>query len=79
MNCGLVISLAEGNGYPLQCSGLENSKTIPWGHKESETTEQLSLHFTLILVTSEAETCMTGFLNTMTGVAVLDQHLLSSK
>ena len=30
----------EGKGYPLQYSGLENS---PWGHKESDTTERLSL------------------------------------
>ena len=28
----------EGNGYPLQYSGLD-----PWNHKESDTTEQLSL------------------------------------
>ena len=30
----------EGNGYPLQYSGLES----PWGCKESDTTESLS-HF----------------------------------
>jgi len=30
----------RGNGYPLQCSGLENS---PWGCKELDRTEQLSL------------------------------------
>ena len=36
----------EGKGYPLQYSGLENSIDYtysPWGHKESDTTEQLSL------------------------------------
>ena len=35
----------EGNGYPLQCSGLENSiDCIVHGvTKESDTTEQLSL------------------------------------
>ena len=39
-----------------------------------------SFHFTsLLLVTSEAETCVMGFLNTMTSGAVLDQHLLSYK
>ena len=27
--------------YPLQYSGLENSMYSPWGHKESDTTEQL--------------------------------------
>ena len=30
----------EKESYPLQYSGLENS---PWDHKESDTTEQLSL------------------------------------
>ena len=29
-----------GNGYPLQCSDLENSMDC---HKESDTTEQLSV------------------------------------
>ena len=35
----------EGKGYPLQYSGLENSMDLysPWGHKEWDTTEQLSL------------------------------------
>ena len=32
-----------GKGYPLQYSGLENSMDYPWGHKESDTTELLSL------------------------------------
>ena len=40
---------AEGNGYPLQYSCLENSTDIgfwrAWGPKESYTTEQLILHF----------------------------------
>ena len=41
-------SSGERNGYPLQYSGLENSMdrggwqaTVPWGHKESDTTERL--------------------------------------
>ena len=41
-------SPGEGIGYPLQYSGLENSMDCnsPWGCKESDTTEQLSLsHF----------------------------------
>ena len=38
---GLGRSPGEGKGYPLQDSGLEN----PMG-KESDMTEQLSLHFT---------------------------------
>ena len=39
-------SPGEGHGYPLQYSGLENSMDCisPWGHKESDTTEQLSFH-----------------------------------
>ena len=35
----------EGTGCPLQYSGLENSMGSPWGRKESDTTERLSLHF----------------------------------
>ena len=49
-------SLGEGNGNPLQYSCLENPMDgeshgrrnlvgySPWGHKESDTTEQLHLH-----------------------------------
>ena len=36
----------EEKGYPLQYSGLENFMDCivsPWGHKESDTTERLSL------------------------------------
>ena len=46
---GLISGLGrppgEGNTYPLQYSGLETSMDCicPWGHKESGTTEQLSL------------------------------------
>ena len=37
-------SPGEGKGYPLQYSGLENSMEYsPLVHKESDTTEQLSL------------------------------------
>ena len=39
----------EGKGYSLQYSGLENSMDSPWGCKESDMTEQLSLHFNLWL------------------------------
>ena len=31
-------SPGEGNGYPLQYSGLENSMDSPWGCKESDMT-----------------------------------------
>ena len=42
---GLGRSLEEGKGYSLQYSVLENSMDYsPGGHKESDTTEQLSLH-----------------------------------
>ena len=40
---GLGRSPGEGKAYPLQCSGLENSMDSPWGLKESDTTERLSL------------------------------------
>ena len=44
---GLGISSGEGNGYPLQCSGLENSMDcIVRGVAKSDMTKQLSLHFT---------------------------------
>ena len=40
---GLGRSPGEGKGYPLQCSGLENSMDwIVHGVAESDTTEQLS-------------------------------------
>ena len=32
-------SPGEGNGYPLQYPGLENSMDSPWGLKELDTTE----------------------------------------
>jgi len=45
---GLGRSPGEGKGYPLLCSGLENSMDfiVHGGHKELDTTEPLSLHFT---------------------------------
>ena len=36
---GLGRSPGEGNGHPLQYSGLENSMDSPWGHKALDTTE----------------------------------------
>ena len=49
---GLGRSPGEGNGYPLQYSGLENSmdSIVHGGHKESDTTEQLSLSLHFILL-----------------------------
>ena len=37
----------EGKVYPLQYSGLEDSVNYPWNHKQSNTTEQLSLALSL--------------------------------
>ena len=39
---GLGRSPGEGEGYPLQYSGLENSMDSPWGRKELDMTERLS-------------------------------------
>ena len=43
---GLGWSPGERKGYPLQYSGLENSmdESNPWGRKELDMTERLSLH-----------------------------------
>ena len=42
--------LKEGNGYQLQYSCLQNSMNrgagySPWGHKELDTAERLTLYF----------------------------------
>ena len=64
---GLGRSPGEGNSYPLQYSGLENSMDLysPWGHKESDTTEQLSLssHFLIygVLLQQSAWTKIMSF------------------
>ena len=42
---GLGRSPGEGKGYLLQYSGLENSVDSPWGCKESDMTERLSLSY----------------------------------
>ena len=36
-------STGEGNSYPLQYSGLDNPMDCPWGHKDLDMTEGLSL------------------------------------
>ena len=46
---GLGISPGEGKGYPLQYSSLEKSMDSPWGWKELDTTERLSLSLSSIL------------------------------
>ena len=43
---GLGRSPGEGKGYPLQCLAWRIPWTL-WGHKESDTTEQLSLTHSL--------------------------------
>ena len=40
---GLGRSPEEGKGYPAQYSEFRGLHS-PWGHKESDTTERLSLH-----------------------------------
>ena len=48
---GLGRAPGEGKGYPLQHSGLENAMDCmysPWGGKESDTTEWLSLSLPFI-------------------------------
>ena len=48
---GLGRSPGERKGYSLQYSDVENSTDSPWGHKVSDTTEQLSLGTYPLLVT----------------------------
>ena len=52
--CVLGRSPGEGKGYPCQDSGLENSMDSPWGRKELDMTERLSL--TSLDVTLEPST-----------------------
>ena len=47
---GLGRSPGEEKSYPLLFSGLENSMDNPWGRKESDTTEQLSLSFHIYFI-----------------------------
>ena len=63
---GLGRSPGEGNGNPLQYSGLDNphgwsslAGYSPWGHKESDTTERL--YFTYVL---RLKWCLKGFVLT---------------
>ena len=54
---GLGRSPAEGKGYTLQYSGLDNSMNYisQWGQKESDVTERLSLSFTTLIAETEEE------------------------
>ena len=59
---GLGRSPGEKKGYPLQYSRLENSVDCPWGGKELDTTEWLSLHFHLwFLSVKPTITCELSF------------------
>ena len=40
---GLGRSTGEGNSYPPHYSGLDNPMDCPWGHKDLDMTEGLSL------------------------------------
>ena len=51
--------LGKGKATHFQYSGLENSMdSSPWGCRESDTTKQLSLHFTVFH--KEVETWVSG-------------------
>ena len=56
----------EGKGYPLQYSGLENSMNCmysPWGRKQSEMTEQLSLTSSPVKIFEEVSYSLATFPN----------------
>ena len=55
-------SPGEGKGYPLQYSGLENSMDCfsPWGCKESDTTESLSLLLSQVALVGKNPPASTG-------------------
>ena len=63
---GLGRSPEEGKGYPLQYFALENPMDYsPGGHKESDTTDQLSLHLKRIQYNTSGHTlCSKNFKNT---------------
>ena len=48
-------SPGEGKGNTLQYSGLENSMDSPWGRKELDTTERLSLSQRMKMVADSLE------------------------
>ena len=61
---GLGRSPGEGKGYPLQYSGLKNSMAciVHGGHKESDTTERLSVSLRSPGCIEQSSLCyMTGF------------------
>ena len=56
-------SAGEGKGYPLQYSGLENSMDSPWGRKEPDMTERLSLSLSITSSLSTTGLLLTQLLN----------------
>ena len=46
---GLGRSPGEGKGYPLQDSGLENSRDCPWGRKELDTPSDFHFPFPMYM------------------------------
>ena len=54
---GLGPSLGEGKDYPFQYYGPENSKdyTVHGGHKDSDTTERLSLRIRCLCKSSKID------------------------
>ena len=67
--------LEKGKAYPLQYCGLENSMDSPWGRKESDTTEQLSLsggkHISIVRLVREY------FLKEVTSIPSLEMKWVS--
>ena len=60
---GLGRPTGEGKGYPLQCSGLENSTDcIIHGITESDTTDQLSLSLSSIGASASASVLLMNIL-----------------
>ena len=60
---GLGRSRGEGHGNPLQYSGLENPMDwySPWGRKELDTTERLSLSLIYLFLALLGLCCCVGF------------------
>ena len=65
----------EGKGYPLQYSGLENSMNYsPWGHRESNTTEQLSLSLSNHICTGKPKTLSDSLYCNIRFILVVQNH-----
>ena len=70
----------EGKGYPFQYYDLENSMDYsPWGHKESDTSEQLSLSLgsCIQFYSVVSFSILRHMLTVMTGNMILIRNTLS--